>query len=271
MANTLHPGLWWLWSLSLAIELAKANSVLTTCIAIAFMGLLVLTSTQSSPWSGSYWVALKLGTWIIAIRLCMAIFVGVPYPGRTLFTLPQISFPGWMSGIHLGGVVTAERLSITFHEAFVMAGVIACFGVATSLTSPHRVLRSIPVMFYEFGVAVVIATSLIPQFVASITRIRQAQKLRGQSGGSLRNWKKIAIPLLEESLARALNLAASMDSRGYGFSRKRSRYRIQRWQITEYAIALLSIIALVTPGWMIYIAMISPLIRKRNFSLAFNT
>lgn len=268
MLTQLHPGLWWLWSISLAIDIARANSIITTPIAIAGMSLLVLTSVNPSPWAGSFWVSLKLGLLIIALRLLIATLIGVPYPGQTLFTLPQISFPSWMSGIHLGGAVTAERLYVTFHEALVMAGVIACFGVATSMTSPHRVLRSIPVMFYEFGVAVVIATTLIPQFVSSVVRISQAQKLRGQSSKSLRNWKRIAIPLLEESLARALNLAASMDSRGYGFSRKRSRYRKQPWRMAEYIIALICLISLFAPSWMIYLLLFTPFIFTYSKKLA---
>ena len=40
---------------------------------------------------------------------------------------------------------------------------------------------------------------------------------------------KAAMPLLEDSLARALDLAAAMDSRGYGYSRRRSKYRPQKF------------------------------------------
>lgn len=262
MSPQFHPAVWWLWSLVLAIDLARANSSLSTFISLGFMTVLVLTAAPQSPWSGSFWVALKLGVWIILVRVLISVLVGVPYPGRTIFTLPQLSFPSWMAGIHLGGAVTAERLSITFHEAFVMAGVIACFGVASSLTSPHQVLRSIPVMLYEFGVAVVIATTLIPQFVAAVQRIRQAQKLRGQEKKHLRNWQRIAIPLLEESLARALNLAAAMDSRGYGFSRKRSHYRKAPWRFGEYVLALICAITLFTPTWGIYVLLTAPFIVK---------
>jgi energy-coupling factor transporter transmembrane protein EcfT len=41
------------------------------------------------------------------------------------------------------------------------------------------------------------------------------------------------MPLLEDSLARALDLAAAMDARGYGYSRKRSKYRPQRFKVTD--------------------------------------
>jgi energy-coupling factor transporter transmembrane protein EcfT len=46
--------------------------------------------------------------------------------------------------------------------------------------------------------------------------------------------RSIAIPLLEESLSRSLQLAAAMDARGYGMSRRRSRYRPQPWLMRDY-------------------------------------
>jgi energy-coupling factor transporter transmembrane protein EcfT len=135
-----------------------------------------------------------------------------------------------MPGIRIGGAVTVERLSSSLHEGIIIASLIALFGAATSLTSPHRLLRVTPSFIYEIGITLVIATSLFPQLATSAQRIRTAQKLRGIENVKLRS---IALPLLEESLSRSLQLAASMDARGYGMSRKRSRYRPQQWLIRD--------------------------------------
>jgi energy-coupling factor transporter transmembrane protein EcfT len=62
----------------------------------------------------------------------------------------------------------------------------------------------------------------VPQFISSIARIREAQVLRN---GLRPKLSSIAVPLLEESLTRSAHLAESMESRGYGLSRKRSKYR----------------------------------------------
>ena len=123
--------------------------------------------------------------------------------------------------------MTQERLSSSLHEGLIIVAVISLFGAAVSLTSPHKLLRVTPIVIYEFGVAVVIATTALPQLVQSVARIRRARSLRGDERASVRS---IAIPLLEDSLARSLELAAAMDSRGYGVSRKRSRYRPILWQ-----------------------------------------
>jgi hypothetical protein len=97
-------------------------------------------------------------------------------------------------------------------------------------------------MIYEFGVATVIATSALPNLVQSVARIRRARALRGDEKPS---WRSIALPLLEDSLSRSLDLAAAMDARGYGVSRKRSRYRRITWQGLDTAIVLWAAIALV--------------------------
>jgi energy-coupling factor transporter transmembrane protein EcfT len=95
------------------------------------------------------------------------------------------------------------------------------------------------------GVAVVIATSVLPQIVTSVKRIRMAQRLRGQSTKGFTSWKRVAIPLLEESLARSLDLAAAMDSRGYGVSKKRSRYRPISWNMTDLLVVASALCVLV--------------------------
>jgi energy-coupling factor transporter transmembrane protein EcfT len=88
-------------------------------------------------------------------------------------------------------------------------------------------------MIYEFGVATVIATSALPNIVQSIARIRRARLLRGDEKPT---WRSIALPLLEDSLSRSLELAAAMDARGYGVSRKRSRYRPISWRGIDSAV-----------------------------------
>jgi energy-coupling factor transporter transmembrane protein EcfT len=138
-----------------------------------------------------------------------------------------------MPGIRIGGAVTSERLSSALTEGLMICSIIVIFGAAASLTSPHKLLRVLPIYIYEFGIAVVIATSVLPQLVTSVARIRQAQRLRGQTLKGFRSWKRVAIPLLEESLARSLDLAAAMDSRGYGVSRNRSTYRPIKWKLSD--------------------------------------
>jgi energy-coupling factor transporter transmembrane protein EcfT len=154
-------------------------------------------------------------------------------PGRVLFTLPQIQLPEFLVGIRLGGQVTEQRLQSTFNEATLLAALILTFALANSLSNPHSLLKVLPRRFYGIGLASVIATSVAPQAARSISRVRAAKRLRGQSGNGLRSWRRVAIPVLEDSLERSIDLAASLESRGYGYFPKTTRYRAQKWQMTD--------------------------------------
>ncbi len=237
MSKTFHPLTWWLGAIATAIAVSLTHNIVFNLAVVGGMSLIVYLSTKSAvdrtPWSGGLWFALKIAAIIIVIRTFIGIAIGVPVPGNTLFELPILYLPEWMAGIRIGGAITQERLVFALTEGVQIATLICIFAAATSLTSPHRLLRQMPVFIYEFGVALVIATSVLPQLVSSAKRIKTAQRMRGIHRSS---WSGVALPLLEESLARSLDLAAAMDSRGYGFSRRRSRYRKERLLIQDFTV-----------------------------------
>jgi energy-coupling factor transporter transmembrane protein EcfT len=240
--KSLHPLTWWIWSLLIVGAVISANSSWLAGLAIAGATILVWQYAADAPWARTFWFSLKLGVFILVIRTVVGVLIGVPIPGTTLFTLPIVPLPSWLAGIRIGGSVTQERLLSSIHEGLIIVAVIALFGAAVSLTSPHKLLRVTPVMIYEFGVATVIATSALPNLVQSISRIRRARLLRGDENPS---WRSIALPLLEDSLSKSLELAAAMDARGYGVSRKRSRYRPISWRLNDSAIVSAAMLILV--------------------------
>lgn len=232
----LHPLTWWIWSFAVAICVARVNAPIFAIAAVGVVGLIVYYFRDDAPWGKSFNWTLKLAAWILVIRTFIAVVIGVPIPGTTIFSLPRIPLPSWMPGVRIGGAVTLERLNSAISEGLIICAIIVIFGAAASLTSPHRLLRVLPVYMYEFGVTVVISTTIVPQLVTSFSRIRTAQRLRGQNTKGFTSYRRVAIPLLEESLARSLDLAAAMDSRGYGISRKRSRYRPIKWKFIDTSI-----------------------------------
>lgn len=241
---SLHPLTWWIWAIGLAVSVIRFDSPVFTVVCVGAVAVVVFRNREDAPWGKSFNWTIKISLWILAIRTVIGVLIGVPIPGTTLFTLPRMPLPDWMPGIRIGGAVTLERISSAVSEGIIICGIIIIFGAAASLTSPHRLLRVMPVYIYEFAISVVIATSVLPQLVSSVSRIRQAQKLRGQSLRGFSSWKRVAIPLLEESLARSLDLAAAMDSRGYGVSRKRSRYRPITWRKADLAVIATSLCVL---------------------------
>jgi energy-coupling factor transport system permease protein len=112
--------------------------------------------------------------------------------------------------------VTSEALVTSLQQGLQLAALLACVGAANSLASPSRLLRSVPSVLYELGVVVTVALSFAPQATLSAQRVRDARRLRGRPHRGLRGLRGIAVPVLEGGLERSLDLAASMDSRGYG-------------------------------------------------------
>ena len=241
---SLHPLTWWIWAIGLAIAVIRFDSTIFTLCCVGVVSVVVFFNRDDAPWGNSFNWTLKLAAWILFIRTVIGVVIGVPIPGTTLFTVPILPLPSWMPGIRIGGAVTLERLSSALGEGITICAIIVIFGAATSLTSPHKLLRVLPIYIYEFGVSVVIATSVLPQLVSSVARIRQAQRLRGQTVKGFKSWKRVAIPLLEEALAKSLDLAASMDSRGYGVSRKRSKYRPIKWRPIDFLVMGSAVIVL---------------------------
>ena len=177
---SLHPFTWWLWAFGLAIAIVRFDSTWFTVSCVGAVMVIVYSFRDDAPWAKSFDWTIKLSLWILALRTFIGITIGVPIPGTEIFRLPIVPLPSWMPGIRIGGGVTLERLSSALSEGLLICSIIVIFGAAASLTSPHRLLRVLPVYIYEFAVAVVIATSVLPQLVTSVKRIRMAQRLRGQ-------------------------------------------------------------------------------------------
>jgi energy-coupling factor transport system permease protein len=215
----LHPGAWWLWALGLATAASRTTNPLLLALIIAVSGFVVAARRPDTPWARSYAAFLRLGLAVIAIRvLFQTLFGGTDSGTHVLVTLPELPLPRWMAGLRVGGPATVEGLLLAAYDGLRLAAVLACMGAANSLASPKRLLRLLPGALYEAGVAVVVALTVAPQIVAEVGRVRAARRLRGRPDRGARALGGILLPVLEGSLERSLELAAAMDSRGYGRS-----------------------------------------------------
>ena len=219
--KNIHVYTWWAVASFLAIAIARSHNPLFALAIVLAASFAVHFWARESAWRKSFRFSLQIALFVIAFRIGASVLIGIPIAGKTLFTLPTLTLPRWMAGATIGGAITQERLSGALGSAIVLASIIAIMGAAQSLTSPQRFLRSLPRIFYEFGLVLVIATTLIPNLFASVAKIREAHFLRGISP---RGVKSFATPLIEESLERTLALATSMEQRGYGLSLPRTRY-----------------------------------------------
>lgn len=219
----LHPGAWWLWALGLAAAASRTQNPVPLLLILAVTGFVVAARRSNAPWARSYGAFLRLALIVIAIRIVFQAVLSSGSQGPTvLLDLPELPVPG-QSGIKLGGVISLEAVLRALYEGLQLATILCCVGAASSLGSARRLLRHVPGALYEIGVACVIALTFAPQLVTDAARVRAAHRLRGQSSRGPGSLRRLAMPVLEGALERSVELAAAMDSRGYGRTTDASR------------------------------------------------
>ena len=212
----LHPVAWWLWGAGLVVACAHTTNPLLLVVVVVVAGWVVAERREVGA-VNAYLPFLLLGLVAILLRVGLIAILGSGVTGRTvLFRLPSVPLPAWMAGVRLGGPVSLEALVAAAAEGLRLAATLACLGAANALASPKRLLRYLPATLYDVGTAVVVALTYAPQLAGLAGRVRAARRLRGHSGHGVRELGRLVGPVLEGSLDRSLDLAASMESRGYG-------------------------------------------------------
>ncbi|MGI8680132.1 MAG: CbiQ family ECF transporter T component [Jatrophihabitans sp.] len=216
--RTLHPIAWWLWAIGLVTAVSRTTNPTLLVLVLAVLGFVIANRRSDAPWARAFKYYLIMALVVIAIRVVFrSVFAsGVTPTDHILFTLPRLHTPHWYAGVQLGGPVSLEATLSALLDGLRLGTLLCCIGAANVLANPKRALRVLPGALYELGVAVVVALSVAPQLVESAQRVNRARRLRGPGGKGLRVLRSIVIPVLEDALERSLQLAAGMDSRGYG-------------------------------------------------------
>ncbi len=227
----VHPWAWWAWALSASAAVSlTANPLVIGLIAAAMVAVVVLRRPDT-PWARSLKVYLFLALFIVVMRMFFQITIGGTRTGEVLFTLPSVQLPAWAAGIRLGGPVTVDGFMFALFDAIRLAAMLLCVGAANSLANPRTALKSVPAGLRDISTAVVIALSLIPQLIGSLHRVRRGQRLRGGRRRGLAAVPATLIPVIEDSVESSLQLATSMEARGYGRTRVPNERRRGTWPL----------------------------------------
>ena len=218
LSRLLHPAAWWAWAIGLAMAASRTTNPLLLALVVVVAGYVVAARRELGATS-PFGAFLRMGLFVITMRVLFEALLGGGVPGQTvLLNLPQVPLPTGSSGVRLGGPVTLEGVLAAAYDGARLAAVLACIGAANALASPRRLLRYVPATLYEVGTALVVALTYAPQLVDDARRVRAARRLRGHAGRGPRELARLAVPVLDSALERSLDLAASMESRGYGRS-----------------------------------------------------
>jgi energy-coupling factor transport system permease protein len=212
----VHPGAWWAWAACLAVTASRTLNLLLLGSIVGVTMVVVHQCRIPSPVSRVYRMFLQLAVFVILTRVVLELIFAPRLPGNVLFTLPEAQLPEWMAGVSVGGAVTTEMFVHAIAQGSRLAVLMITFGAVNALASPSRLLRSLPAVLYEAGVTSTVALTAAPQAVLSAQQVMSARRLRGRPTRGVAGLRGVAVPVLDLAVDRAVELAASMDARGYG-------------------------------------------------------
>jgi energy-coupling factor transport system permease protein len=211
-----HTTTWLLWLLAALLPAMLTKNPLYLIILLLAATVDYGTLGRSSPTASNWSAFLNVGLVLVAFSALLNPLT-VHYGDTILFTLPRVTLKaGGAVFLELGGRITLEALSYGLTNGLSLMAILLVFATFNVLVNHHKLLRSIPAFLYQTGAVASIAITFVPQMVASLQEIREAQMIRGHRFRGIRDLLPLFMPLLASSLERAIQLAESMEARGFG-------------------------------------------------------
>lgn len=222
--SLFHPGAWSLWALAAAlVALTTRNPAYLALLLLAVAVVRQALPARAAGAAGwGFFVRAGLLLWLITIPLNA---LTAHYGQTVLFVLPR-TLP--LIGGLVGGPVTLEAAVYGFLSGLALLAVLVVFATLNQAVDPFQLLRALPAVLFQTGVMASIALTFVPQAVVALREIREAQAIRGHRGRGLRDAVPLLMPLLTTGLERSLQLAESMEARGFGAAPVRSP-AARRW------------------------------------------
>ena len=223
---------WLVWlTAALAATLLTTNPlylvIVLLCAALARAGY----GTGDSPLP--VW---RFGLLVVAFSTSYNVLL-THFGGTVLFTIPH-AVP------LVGGPATLEAAAFGATRGLALWALFAVSAVLNEVISPYELVRLTPRFLRSAGLVVSIMLAFVPQTIRSFHQVREAQAIRGHRLRGVRDWVALLVPLLADSLERAVQLAEAMEARGYGnIESQTADSKSQMWMVGGLSGVLL--------GWLI--------------------
>ncbi|HEY1420560.1 MAG TPA: energy-coupling factor transporter transmembrane component T [Chloroflexota bacterium] len=190
---------------------------------------------------------LLTGVMLVATFAVALNFVSAHLGATVLFSLPA-----WVPA--LGGPYTLEALAYGASGGVTIAAAILAAAPFSLLLKSHEVMDALPTSLARTGTAIAASLNLVPAVATSFVQVTEAQRLRGWRPRGPRSWAEVVVPVVLTSVEGSIQLAESMEARGYG-SGPRTTVAPARlnasdwWLIAASAAAVALFIASQAAGW----------------------
>lgn len=206
-----HPTAWLLWWLAalLAALLTQNPLYLTVVLLVAvWVGVSLRGAQPGGPSRPGLGLVLRLGPLLV---LFTALFNGLTiHVGTTVLARIPAHIPV------LGGPITLEAFAFGLIMGLNLVTLLAIFGTFNLVADYRAMLRMVPGFVFQAGLVTSIALAFVPQTLAALEEIREAQMIRGHRFRGWRDLPPLFLPLLTSGLERSIQLAEAMESRGFG-------------------------------------------------------
>lgn len=210
----LHEAAWLCWAAAASISVFLTSNPLYLSLA-CLAGLAVYLAVPRGGRGQAYGIVLKVGVLLALLSVPFNVLTGATGP-TVLARLPEVGFPGWLGGVTFGGEVTGEALAYAGSRALTLVAILLFMAAFNVGVDHFRLLRLAPAALFHAGVVATVAVLLIPQGVAQVRAVREAQRLRGHRLRGPRTLVGLAVPVLAGALERSIQRAESLDARGFG-------------------------------------------------------
>jgi energy-coupling factor transport system permease protein len=150
-----------------------------------------------------------IGVLLIAVFAVTLNFVSAHLGTTVLFSVPD-QVPA------VGGPYTLEALAFGATGGLTVAAAILAAAPFSMLLAAHEVMDALPAALSRTGAAIAASLNLVPSVAASFVQVTEAQRLRGWRPRGPRSWSEIVVPVVLTSVEGSIQLAESMEARGFG-------------------------------------------------------
>lgn len=170
-----------------------------------------------------------IGVALIAAFAMLLNFVSAHLGATVLFAIPD-QVPA------LGGPYTLEALAFGATGGLTIAAAILAAAPFSLLLASHEVMDALPAALSRTGAAIAASLNLVPAVAASFIQVTEAQRLRGWRPRGPRSWSEVVVPVVLTSVEGSIQLAESMEARGFG-SGPRTSVQPRRMQRDDWLLA----------------------------------
>jgi energy-coupling factor transport system ATP-binding protein len=240
---SLHALTWLAWAGACTLIVATTRNPLYLLLVALCAGAAYRAARGDGEGRDTaQWSLVLRAAWTLTTIAILFNTLTVHAGDRALFALPR-DLP--LAGAVIGGPVTLNALLYGLISALALGTLILIFAALNAAVGYEELLRLLPGPLTGLGVTMTVALGFLPQTIAALGEVREAQAVRGHTAGRggragrLGSLPPLVVPVLALGLERAIALAEAMAARGFGVPRahharvRRTAYRARPWRMLD--------------------------------------